>query len=133
MKKYFSILSKILHITFIFLDPGLFFFLSLFLLFFDKKQIEGHGHMDEDLLAAKKKKEKEEAANSDGTQVIVKKEKDYEPRKPYLFTLYVLFHLSIQGLIVGTESYSDSTGISQVRTTIYYLIYIQVRSVKLKF
>ena len=47
--------------------------------------------MDEDLLAAKKKKEKEEAANSDGTQVIVKKEKDYEPRKPYLFTLYILF------------------------------------------
>jgi hypothetical protein len=31
-----------------------------------------------------------------------------------LFSIYVLFHFSVQGLIVGSESNSDTSGISQI-------------------
>ena len=76
--------------------------------------IFGHGYLDEDALREKKKKEQEEEKTRDGTEVIVKKKAKYQARKPYLFTVYILFHFAIQGLIVGTEANSDVSGISQI-------------------
>ena len=70
--------------------------------------------MDEDAIIEKKIKEDKEAATQDGTEVIVKKKQKYQSRKPFLFTVYVLFHYALQGLILGSEATSDTSGITQI-------------------
>ena len=72
-----------------------------------------HGNADEDDRILKEKKEQELQKDNDGTKVVVQKKQAYEARRPYLFSIYVLFHMSIQGLIVGGEAESDASGLSQ--------------------
>lgn len=46
--------------------------------------IFSHGYIDEDERMEKEKAEKALEEGNDGTQVVIKKEKAYESRKPYV-------------------------------------------------
>ena len=57
--------------------------------------IFSHGYIDEDERIEKELKEKKEDDESDGTKVIVKREKKYEARKPFVRCIQISLSLSL--------------------------------------
>jgi hypothetical protein len=80
--------------------------------------IFSHGYIDEDERIEKELKEKKEDDESDGTKVIVKREKKYEARKPFVRCIQKSLSLSLFSLLSLSLSLSLSRSLA-----VYVVVY----------